>query len=62
MVFVIFYGGFRHVGKLNGTSVSRTEITQLLLYFKKEIINNVATRLDTVKAKKKYEEVEAMLA
>lgn len=54
--------GFRPiVSKSNGFGASRGEISNLLSEFKQDIINNVATKLDTMHDKRKQEEFEAML-
>ncbi|GLJ22804.1 hypothetical protein SUGI_0429720 [Cryptomeria japonica] len=46
----------------SGTRVSRLELSLLLKDFKEDIINNMATQLDTLVAKKKHEEADAFLA
>ena len=48
--------------KSNGRlGVSRMELSNLLSNFKKEIINDVATQFNTIKAQRKNDEVDAML-
>lgn len=44
------------------SGISKLEISNLLAHFKKEIINDVATHLDTMIAKKKHAEAESQLA
>lgn len=45
----------------SSTTVSKMEITCLLKDFKEDIINNMATQLDTLQERKKHEEAEDML-
>lgn len=44
-----------------GLGVSKMELTNLLFDFKKYIINDVATQLDTMQAQRKKDEADAML-
>ena len=41
---------------------SKYDLSNQLSDFKQDIINNVATQLDTMQLKRKHEEVDAMLA
>ena len=50
------------VVKSSTSGVSRMEITNLLSDFKQDIINNMATQLDTMQARKKHEEAKTILA
>ena len=45
-----------------GFGVSKMELSNLLSNFKKDIINYVATQLDTIQAQRKKDEADAMLA
>lgn len=55
--------GIRSVpSKINGSRVEKVDLSNLVSNFKQNIINNVATQLDTMQDKRKHEEVEAMLA
>ena len=48
--------------KSNGSSrVSKMELSNLLSNFKQDIINDVATQLDTMQARRKKDEADAML-
>lgn len=47
--------------KNGGDGVSKMDLSNFLSEFKKDIINNVATQSDTMQAKRKHEEVDAML-
>ena len=44
-----------------GSGVSKMELSNLLSDFKKDIINDVTTQLDTMQAQRKKDEVDAIL-
>ena len=52
--------GFLH--KSPGARVSKTELSNLLLDFMRDIINDVTTQLDTMQAWRKKEDANIMLA
>ena len=45
----------------SGSRVSKMELSNLSSNFKQDIINDVATQLDTMQAQRKKDEVDAML-
>ena len=48
--------------KTGGASVSKMDLSNFLSDFMKEIINNVATHFNTMQARRRHEEANAMLA